>query len=271
MLDVSVCPVMERKTMVENKDRRTEESNIIVGRNAVQEALNAGVELDKLFVADHRQEGSINRIVAAAKQRGIVVKQVSSQKLRAICGSDHHQGIIAAASCARYASVEELLEAAAKRGEPPFLILADGVEDPHNLGALIRTAEAAGAHGLIIPKRRSASLTPVVQKTSAGAVNHLPVARVSNLAAAMERLKEAGLWFYAADMEGEPWCGQDYTGPCGLVVGSEGEGVSRLVLGKCDFRVSLPMRGKVTSLNASVAGGILMYEIARQRMRIKAK
>ena len=240
--------------------------NIIAGRNAVMESLNAGVELDKIFLADRPQTGSITTIVAMAKQRGVVIKQVSDQKLRAICGGDHHQGIVASASCAAYATVEEILALAAERGEPPFVILADGVEDPHNLGALIRTAEAAGAHGIILPKRRSASLTPIVQKTSAGAVNYLPVARVANLVSVMEKLKEQGMWFYAADMDGTSWCEQDYSGPCGLVVGSEGEGVSRLVLEKCDFRVSLPMRGKVTSLNASVAGGILMYEIARQRL-----
>jgi 23S rRNA (guanosine2251-2'-O)-methyltransferase len=256
--------------MRENENRRGEENSVIAGRNAVLEALNAGVELDKLFVADRQQTGSINKIVALARQRGVVVKQVSDQKLSAICGGEYHQGVVATASCAHYATVEELLEAASQKGEPPFLILADGVEDPHNLGALIRTAEAAGAHGLIIPKRRSASLSAIVQKTSAGAVNHLPVARVANLAAVMDRLKEEGLWFYAADMGGSPWCEQDYSGPCGLVIGSEGEGVSRLVLEKCDFRVSLPMLGKVTSLNASVAGGILMYEIARQRLHLKA-
>lgn len=260
---------MERNAIREEENRRDE--SIIAGRNAVLEALNAGVELDKLFVADRQQTGSVNKIIAMAKQRGVVVKQVSDQKLRAICGSENHQGIVATASCAHYVTVEELLAAAAERGEPPFLILADGVEDPHNLGAIIRTAEAAGAHGLILPKRRSASLTSIVQKTSAGAVNHLPVARVSNLASTMDRLKEEGLWFYAADMDGGTWCEQDYSGPCGLVIGSEGEGVGRLILEKCDFRVSLPMRGKVTSLNASVAGGILMYEIARQRMGLKAK
>lgn len=247
------------------------ERSVIAGRNAVLEALNAGVELDKIFVADHRFTGSLNKIVAIAKQRGVVVKQVSELKLKAMCGTENHQGVVATASCARYAAVEEILAVAAERGEPPFVILADGVEDPHNLGALIRTAEASGAHGLIIPKRRSASLTSIVQKTSAGAVNHLLVARVPNLPAAMEELKQQGLWFYAADMEGTTWCEQDFSGPCGLVVGSEGEGVSRLVLEKCDFRVSLPMRGRVTSLNASVAGGILMYEIARQRLGLHAK
>ena len=239
---------------------------IIVGRNAVLEALSSDVQLDKIFVADHRFTGSLNRIVAMAKQKGLVVKQVSEQKLRFMSGTDSHQGVVATASCARYASVQDILARAKESGQPPFIILADGVEDPHNLGAIIRTAEAAGAHGIIIPKRRSASLTPIVQKTSAGAVNHLPVARVPNLPAEMDRLKQEGLWFYAADMKGSNWCEQDYSGACGLVIGSEGEGVSRLVMEKCDFRVSLPMLGKVTSLNASVAGGILMYEIARQRL-----
>ena len=257
---------------MEEKERvRPEEGGVIAGRNAVWEAIQAELEIDKIFVADRQQAGSINKIIAVARQRGIVVKQVSDQKLKGICGNDHHQGIVATTSCARYVTVEEILATAREKGEAPFVILADGVEDPHNLGALIRTAEAAGAHGLIIPKRRSASLTPIVQKTSAGAVNHLPVARVANLAATMDSLKEEGLWFYAADMGGNNWCEQDYSGPCGLVVGSEGEGVSRLILEKCDFRVSLPMLGKVTSLNASVAGSILMYEIARQRLGLKAK
>lgn len=245
--------------------------DIIVGRNAVLEAMNSELEIDKVFVADRQFTGSLSRIVAIAKQRGIVVKQVSEQKLAFLGGTESHQGVVATASCARYATVGEILARAAEQGEPPFIILADGVEDPHNLGALIRTAEASGAHGLIIPKRRSASLTSIVQKTSAGAVNHLPVARVPNLPAVMDELKEKGLWFYAADMEGTSWCEQDFSGPCGLVVGSEGEGVGRLVLEKCDFRVCLPMRGKVTSLNASVAGGILMYEIARQRLGLRAR
>lgn len=251
----------------ERETHREDERDIIVGRNAVMEALSAGVELDKLFISDRQHAGSMNKIIAVAKERGVVVKQVNDQKLRGLSGGDNHQGVVATASCVRYAAVEDILAVAAERGEPPFVVLADGVEDPHNLGAIIRTAEAAGAHGLIIPKRRSASLTAVVQKTSAGAVNHLPVARVPNLAAVMDTLKDEGLWFYAADMEGTPWSEQDYAGPCGLVIGSEGEGISRLVLQKCDFRVSLPMRGKVTSLNASVAAGILMYEIARQRMK----
>ena len=252
-------------------DRKVEEKDIIVGRNAVMEALKSGRELDKIFVADGNFSGSLSKIVAMAKQQGIVVKQVNDQKLRFMSGTESHQGVVATASCVSYASVEDMLKAAEEKGEAPFLIFCDNIEDPHNLGALIRTAEAAGAHGLVIPKRRSASLTSIVQKTSAGAVNYLPVARVTNLPAVMDGLKEKGLWFYAADMQGTSWCELDFSGGVGLVIGSEGEGIGRLVGEKCDFFVSLPMRGSITSLNASVAGGILMYEVARQRLGLKAK
>lgn len=248
-----------------------EGKDMIVGRNAVMEALRSGRELDKLFVAEGNFAGSLAKIVAMAKQQGIVVKQVNEQKLRFMSGTESHQGVVATASCARYVTVEEILQIAEEKGEPPFLIFCDNIEDPHNLGALIRTAEAAGAHGMVIPKRRSASLTSVVQKTSAGAVNYLPVARVSNLPAVMDELKEKGIWFYAADMKGNTWCETDFSGGVGLVIGSEGNGIGRLVGEKCDFFVSLPMCGRITSLNASVAGGILMYEVARQRLGLKAK
>ena len=255
----------------QNDAAERQESNLAVGRNAVMEALGADVDIDKIFMSNRPATGSLTKIVAIAKQRGIVVKQVDDQKLAFLCGTEHHQGVVASISCARYSSVEEIIERAKDRGEQPFVILLDGIEDPHNLGALIRTAEAAGAHGVIIPKRRSATLTPIVQKTSAGAVNHLAIAKVSNLVSTIDELKKQGIWFYAAEMDGVNWNEQDFSGPCGLVIGSEGEGVSRLVLEHCDFLVSLPMLGKVNSLNASVAGGILMYEIVRQRAQSKSK
>lgn len=249
-----------------NQDRET-----IVGRNAVIEALKAGREIDTLYVAKGERTGSIGQILSLAKERGIVVKDADARKLDAMSGGASHQGVAAVPCAASYATVEEILAAAQERGEAPFLVIADEIEDPHNLGALIRTAECAGAHGIVIPKRRSASLTPIVYKTSAGAVSYLPVARVANLAAEIDKLKERGIWVYGADMDGQSWCGTDFSGGAALVVGSEGKGLGKLVRSKCDVIVSLPMRGKVNSLNASVAGGILMYEIARQRLDIKAK
>lgn len=253
------------------EERNREERDTIVGRNAVLEALKSGRDLDLIYVAKGEHGGSIVQIVSLAKKKNIVVKDVDIRKLDGISQGASHQGVAAIPCAASYATVEEMLADAEEKGETPFLILADGIEDPHNLGALIRTAEAAGAHGLIIPKRRSASLTPIVHKTSAGAVSYLKVARVSNLAAEIDRLKEAGIWVYGADMDGQDWCSVDYSGGVALVVGSEGRGVSQLVRSKCDVIVSMPMRGQVNSLNASVAGGILMYEIARQRMGLPAQ
>lgn len=255
----------------EKVNHEIETQPVVIGRNPVLEAFRSGKEIDTLYVAKGERQGIINKIIAMARTQNVVVKEVNTQKLDSLSGGAAHQGVAAVLCCEAYATVEDILARAEEKGEPPFLILADEIEDPHNLGALIRTAEAAGAHGMIIPKRRSASLTSIVYKTSAGAVSHLPVARVANLPAVMEELKQKNIWFYAADMEGEDWCAVDYSGGVGLVVGSEGNGLGRLVKEKCDFFVSLPMRGKVTSLNASVAGGILMYEIARQRMRLKAK
>lgn len=243
----------------------------IVGRNAVLEALRSGRELDKIFLTEGNLTGSLAKIAAMAREQGVVIKRVSSVKLVHMSQTESHQGVLATAPCVAYASLDDLLKRAEDAGEAPFLILCDELEDPHNLGAVIRTAEAAGAHGVIIPKRRSASLTSIVQKTSAGAVNYLPVARVSNLAATIDTLKERGLWVYAADMEGQDWCSVDYSGGVLLVIGSEGSGLGRLVREKCDFFVRLPMNGKVSSLNASVAAGIVMYEIARQRKGFPAK
>ena len=237
---------------------------LIIGRNPVTEAIKSGVLLDKVFV-NAEAGGSITNIIRLAKERDILVKEVTEQKLTAMCRGASHQGIIAVGACAEYVEVEDILRSAKAKGEDPFIIICDEVEDPHNLGAIIRTAETAGAHGIIIPKRRSASLNYTVYKTSAGAASWLPVARVSNIAAAIDTLKENGVWIYGTDGSGEDYRGVDMTGPVGLVIGSEGFGMGKLIMSKCDFLLRLPMKGRITSLNASVAGGIFMYEIVRQR------
>ena len=204
-------------------------------------------------------------ILGKARELGIVIKEVDRRKLDAMCGGANHQGIAARASAIEYAQVDDILEKAGQAGEKPFIIILDGIEDPHNLGAIIRSADASGAHGVIIPKRRGASLTDAVGKASAGAVEYVPVARVSNLARTIDELKSKGLWIYGADMDGSRWDSVDYSGPVALVIGNEGKGISRLVREKCDFIVSLPMKGKINSLNASVAAGILMYEVIKHR------
>ena len=240
-----------------------EESNYIFGRNAVTEALKAGNPINQVFVAS--MSGSLGTICSAAKKQGIPVKVTDTRKLDTMAGGANHQGVCAEGACAQYSSVSDLLAVSEKKGTKPFLILCDGIEDPHNLGAIIRTAEAAGADGIILPKRRSASLTQTVFKTSAGAASWLPVARVSNLATEMIALKKQGIWFYGADMNGSPATKTDLQGAVGLVIGSEGFGLSEPVKAQCDAIISLPMFGKVNSLNASVAAGILMYEAVRQR------
>lgn len=241
------------------------QTDLIIGRNSVLEALRAGRAIDSLLVARGERSGSIGRILAECREKGIVIKEVDAKKLDSLCGRGNHQGVAAYAAAHAYACVADLLALAQQRGEAPFLIICDELEDPHNLGAIIRTAEAAGAHGVIIPKRHAASLSFAVSKAAAGALEYLPVARVGNLAATLDELKKQGLWIYGADMDGTPFCETDYSGPTALVIGSEGRGLGRLIKEKCDFIVSLPMKGKINSLNASVAAGILMYEIARQR------
>ncbi len=241
------------------------QTDLIIGRNSVLEALRAGRAIDSLLVARGERSGSIGRILAECREKGIVIKEVDAKKLDSLCGRGNHQGVAAYAAAHAYACVADLLALAQQRGEAPFLIICDELEDPHNLGAIIRTAEAAGAHGVIIPKRHAASLSFAVSKAAAGALEYLPVARVGNLAATLDELKKQGLWIYGADMDGTPFCETDYSGPAALVIGSEGRGLGRLIKEKCDFIVSLPMKGKINSLNASVAAGILMYEIARQR------
>lgn len=244
-------------------------SDMVCGRNAVIELLKSGREIDRILIASAENKGSLVKISALAKERSIPVKNVNMIKLDSIT-SQAHQGVIAFCAAHTYATVEDILKRAENAGHPPFIIITDELEDPHNLGAILRTAEACGADGVIIPKRRNVGLTSVVAKTSAGAVEYVPVARVSNIASTMELLKEKGVWFYAADMDGKDWCSTDFSGAVGLVVGSEGNGISRLVKEKCDFTVSLPMQGKINSLNASVAASVLCYEIARQRLGINA-
>ncbi len=250
------------------KDSERVNQELIIGRNAVSEALRSSRAIDTLLVVKGERNGSIGRIIAECREKKIVIKEVDKKKLDYMCGQGNHQGVAAYVAAHEYAEVEDILALATERGEDPFIIVCDGIEDPHNLGAIIRTAETAGAHGIIIPKRRNVSLTWAVGKASAGAVEYMPVARVGNLATTLDGLKEKGIWVYSADMDGKNWCETDFSGGVALVVGSEGNGVSRLIREKSDFIVSLPMKGKITSLNASVAAGILMYEISRQRSGI---
>lgn len=236
--------------------------DLAVGRNAVLELLRSGKPVECVYL-QRDIGGTLLKIAAMARERGVVIKQVDPRKLDFMCTHAAHQGVAAQLAGGVYAGLEDVF---ARAGENPlFLVMCDGIEDPHNLGAIIRSAEAAGAHGLIIPKRRSVGLTYTVSKAAAGALAYLPVVRVPNLAATVDSLKQRGVWFYCANPQGKAWCGTDFAGPACLVVGSEGFGVSRLIQEKCDFSVSLPMRGKITSLNASVAAGIILYEIARQR------
>ena len=242
-----------------------DESLTIEGRNAVLEAFRAGKTIDKIFVLDGCQDGSIRTIVREAKKGDTILSFVAKERLDQMSETGKHQGVVAYAAAYGYAQVEDILNAARKKNEPPFVILLVGLEDPHNVGALIRTANQAGAHGIIIPKRRAVGLTATAAKASAGAINYTPVAKVTNLVKTMEQLKEEGLWFVCADMDGGVMYGQNLKGPIGLVIGSEGDGVSRLVKEKCDFVTKIPMFGDIDSLNASVAAGVLAYEVVRQR------
>ena len=251
--------------MIEHKDKHGNE-NMIEGRNAVLEAFRSGKPVDKLFILDGCQDGPVRTIVREAKKHDTLVQFVDKERLTQLSQTGRHQGVIAYTAAYEYAQVEDMLALAKERGEDPFLILLDDIEDPHNLGAIIRTANLAGAHGVIIPKRRAVGLTAIVAKTSAGALNYTPVAKVANLTKTMKELKEKGLWFVCADMGGESMYKLNLTGPIGLVIGNEGEGVSRLVKETCDFVASIPMKGDIDSLNASVATGVLAYEIVRQRL-----
>ena len=241
----------------------------IEGRNAVMEAFRSGKTIDKLFVLDGCQDGPVKSIVREAKKYDTIINFVAKERLDQLSDTGHHQGVIAFAAAYEYAEVEDILKIAEEKGEPPFIFLLDGIEDPHNLGAIIRTANLAGAHGVIIPKRRAVGLTATVARTSAGALNYTPVAKVTNMANTIEELKEKGMWFVCADMGGEVMYRLNLKGSIGLVIGNEGDGVSRLVKEKCVLMASIPMMGDIDSLNAAVAAGVLAYEIVRQRLGAK--
>ena len=247
------------------RTEQTENTQKTEGRNAVLEALRSGRPVEKVFLLDGCQDGPIRSIVREAKKQHILVQFVPRERLDRMSETGKHQGAIALVAAYEYASVEDMLKKAKEKGEPPFLL--DNIEDPHNLGAIIRTANMAGAHGVIIPKRRAVGLTAVVARTSAGALNYTPVAKVTNLVRTMEELKKRGLWFVCADMDGQPMYQVDMRGPTGLVIGNEREGVGRLVKGACDLTASVPVKGDIDSLNASVAAGVLAYEVVRQRMQ----
>ena len=243
------------------------EEFVIEGRNAVIEAFRAGKTVDKLFVLEHCKEGSMNTVLREAKKHDTIINYVKKKRLDQMSETGKHQGVIAYIAAFEYATVDDILKKAEDKGEPPFVVILDDIEDPHNLGAIIRTANLAGAHGVIIPKHRAAGLTATAVKASAGAVSYTPVAKVTNISKTIEELKDKGLWFVCADMGGTTMYDLDLKGPIGLVVGNEGKGVSRLVKEKCDFIASIPMFGDIDSLNASVATGVLAYEIVRQRMK----
>ena len=252
---------------MEDKNQDIEINEFMIeGRNAVTEAFRSGKVIDKVYILDGCQDGAINTIKREAKKRNAMVKYVTRQRLDQMSETGKHQGVMAVAAAYSYAQVEDMLALAKQKGDPPFLILLDNIEDPHNLGAVIRTANLAGAHGVIIPKNRAVGLTATVARTSAGALNYTPVAKVTNLVRTIGELKEKGLWFVCADMDGTPMYDLDLKGPIGLVIGSEGEGVGRLVKENCDLAASIPMKGDIDSLNASVAAGVLSYEIVRQRL-----
>lgn len=274
LLQVLSKTAKSKKRMVlnavrDNNGQAEPREDIVIGRNAVLELLKTDRQVECIYI-QKGLTGTISKIAAISRDKNVVVKEVAAVKLDSLCAHANHQGVAAQTSAAVYSEIEDIFQLAESRGEPAFIVVADEIEDPHNLGAIIRSAEAAGAHGLIIPKRRSAGLTFAVSKASAGATEHLPVAKVANISAALGELKRRGCWVYAADMDGKSWCEADYSGAVALVVGSEGKGVGRLVKENCDFIVSLPMRGRISSLNASVAAGIIMYEIARQRTGLLA-
>lgn len=250
-------------------EEKQNNESVIFGRNPVMEAVRAGRTIDKLYITAGAG-GSVNAIIAKCRERKIPIKEVPTSKLDFMCGGGNHQGIAATIASYEYVTVDDLLATAKASGEKPFFILCDEIEDPHNLGAIIRTAACVGAQGVILPERRSASLSPTVAKAACGGLEYVKVARVVNLVAAIKKLKDAGVWLYAADMDGESWCGADLDCPICLVIGSEGNGIGRLIKEECDGVLSLPMQGNINSLNASVAAGVLMYEVKRQRAAITA-
>ena len=255
----------EHKRPPKPKTAETPREGVVFGRNAVRELLASGRPVDKIIVRSGPYEGSIGELVAKAKKRGVIVGEAPASKLDAICGGSNHQGIAAFCAEKEYASLDDVFRTAEEKGEAPFIVICDGVEDPHNLGAIIRSCECAGVHGVIIPNRRSCGLTPTVAKTSAGAVEHMNVVKVTNLADTVEKLKERGVWVYACEVGGEDYYNVDFGGPCAVILGSEGEGVSRLLLDRSDFRVSIPMWGKVNSLNVSTAAAVVVMHAARGR------
>lgn len=238
---------------------------LIVGRNAVMQALESGRTIDSVTVAEGQRGGQAAKIIEICREKKIPVKYADSRRLDKLCGGAAHQGVAAFAAAHDYAELDDIFNLAQSRGESPFIVICDGLEDPHNLGAILRTAEAAGVHGVIIPKRNSVTLNYTVAKTSAGAIEYVPVVKVTNIAGTIDTLKDRGVWVFGADMDGTPWTELDFTGSAALVIGSEGRGLSKLVREKCDFIASLPMKGRINSLNASVAAGILMFEASRQR------
>lgn len=249
----------------DKRDKRKED--VLVGRNAVYEALRAGHPIDSVWIAKGNNGGPVRRIVDLCHEQGVVIKDVSGAKLDAICGGMNHQGVAAVAAAHEYATVEDMLAVAKERGEAPFLVICDDINDPHNLGAIIRTAECCGVHGVIIPKRGAVGMTAAVDKAACGALEYMPVARVSNLAATVEKLKKEDIWIYGTDMTGQPFYQTDFEGGAAVIIGSEGKGVSRLLRENCDVVVSIPMSGHITSMNASVAAGIILYEAAKTRIR----
>lgn len=254
-----------RKQNAEPEDEPRLPEDMLAGRNAIMEALKAGSRINRIMVANGSNEGSIRELIALAKDKGVQLQFVERSKIESIAKGVRHQGVLAQVSPVEYVELEDILQVARDKGEAPFIILLDELEDPHNLGAILRTADAVGAHGVLIPKRRSCQLSATVAKTSAGAVEYVPVAKIGNIVQTIKALKEEGLWVAAADMDGKTYTDTDMTGPLLLIIGSEGNGVGRLVKEQCDFVVSIPMVGKINSLNASVAGSVLMYEVLRQR------
>lgn len=245
-----------------------EREDIVIGRNAVIEALKGEGTIETLYISNGNLEGSIKTIVGLAKEKRVIIREVDKRKLDSMCNGEVHQGVIAKITPYKYSQVSDILELAEKRGESPFIVILDEVEDPHNLGSIIRTAELFGVHGIIIPKRRSASVTSTVYKSSVGAVEHVKIAKVTNLNATIEKLKESGIWVYGADIRAEEYSYQvDFSGPCALIIGNEGRGISKLTVQKCDKLIKIPMVGKINSLNASVAGGIMMYEVLKGRLK----
>lgn len=255
--------------MKNSDDKR--ENDIIAGRNPVNEALHSGRNIECIYISKGELSGSVKVITALAKEKQIPIKEVDRKKLDYMTNHASHQGVVALAAIKEYSSIDDMFSLAESRKEKPFIVVLDEIEDPHNLGAIIRTAECAGVHGIIIPKRRAAGLSGIVAKASAGAYEYMPVARVTNIPAAIDELKEKGCWIYGADMDGQTYCNSDLRGACALVIGSEGKGLGRLVREKCDVILSLPMLGNINSLNASVAAGVLIYEFTRQRLNLVAK